>query len=354
MANRSDVVVVIPAYQPDEKLLHLVELIRLRCMVLVVDDGSTKGLEILESVGRKVDVLLRHHENKGKGAALKTAFRYVFEHYPQAPGVVTADSDGQHRPEDIMRVAQEMLQHASGITLGVRAFSAGTPFRSRLGNFSTRILFWLLTGLHIKDTQTGLRGIPRSLLPRVSDLPGDRYEYEMKMLVDSKYHTEKPTQIDIDTIYIEENKSSHFNPIVDSLKIWAVLFHFCFSSVLAFIIDNVVFYIGLLCLRQAIERMSIAIMFALVVARVVSANFQYIYNCRITFSSRQLLRNYVKYWVLVVIIGVLSYFGTNILVYLTGFENGFVITLLKIFVETMLFVLSYICQKFWVFREVCE
>lgn len=121
--------------------------------------------------------LIRHAANRGKGAALKTAFAEILRTFPDAAGVVTADADGQHLPEDIRRVAAASAAHADRVTLGVRSFGGrSVPFRSRLGNLWTCGEFFLLTGIWIRDTQTGLRGIPRARLPRFAALAGDRYD----------------------------------------------------------------------------------------------------------------------------------------------------------------------------------
>lgn len=225
----SNVVVLIPSYNPDEKLpLLIAELREVFSHVVVVDDGSTTGLSVFDMIrseGGGVEVVV-HPRNRGKGAALKTGFRWIQSHYPEIDGIVTADSDGQHRPNDIEKIAKALLSPQSGIVLGVRAFTGEVPLRSRLGNGATRLLFRLLTGVPISDTQTGLRGIPLKMIPRLLEIPGDRYEYEMRMLADCKFHSDKPVQVSIETVYVKGNASSHFRPIVDSVKIWSALIRY--------------------------------------------------------------------------------------------------------------------------------
>lgn len=189
--------------------------------VVVVNDGSTRGLETLESVAPLVEKVLVHPVNRGKGAALKTAFDYL-----GAVDVVTADADGQHTVEDIVRVAAALKTQREGLVLGVRAFAGKVPFRSRFGNWWTRIFFFLLTGLYVRDTQTGLRGIPASLISRVRALEGERYEYEMVMLADAKRQPVKPLQIPIETIYLNDNAESHFSPLKDTIRIYRALFRY--------------------------------------------------------------------------------------------------------------------------------
>ena len=212
-----DVAVLIPAYQPDESLVTLVEELRARFVhVVVVDDGSTVGAEAFASVRPRVDALLAHERNRGKGAALRTGFAWIRENLPHVKGVVTADADGQHKVADICRVAAEVPSWQGGLVLGVRRFVGRVPLRSRFGNFWARVFFWILTGLPVSDTQTGLRGIPHDLLGRMLEIAGDRYEYEMRMLVDARKHARRPKQIPIETVYLPGNKSSHFRPLRDS------------------------------------------------------------------------------------------------------------------------------------------
>ena len=117
-----------------------------------------------------------------------------------------------------------MREHPEGLVLGVREFAGKIPFRSRLGNVWTRALFRLVTGISLRDTQTGLRGIPRGLFERLLGIPGDRYEYELRMLVDARFHPSPPLQVPIETVYIDGNKSSHFRPFEDTVRTqWALL-----------------------------------------------------------------------------------------------------------------------------------
>ena len=227
MPAMDTVAILIPAYQPDGNLVALVEALRTEfAHVVVVDDGSTEGREALDAIRGRVDALLAHQANRGKGAALKTGLAWIRKHLPDVAGVVTADADGQHAPDDIRRVAEATATHAGGLVLGVRTFEGRIPFRSRWGNGWTRLLFRMLTGLAIRDTQTGLRGIPADLLDRVTALPGDRYEYETRMLVDARHHASPPLQVPIRTVYLDGNRSSHYRPFRDTLLTQAALwFH---------------------------------------------------------------------------------------------------------------------------------
>ncbi len=215
--------VLVPAYQPDGRLVGLVDVLRgMFRHVVVVDDGSTGCEALFDAVRERVDAVLVHPRNLGKGAALKTGFAWVLENLPGA-GVVTADADGQHAPEDILRVADAMAGRTGGIVIGVRSFTGRVPLRSRFGNWWARTFFRLLTGLSIGDTQSGLRGIPADMLGRMLALRGDRYEFETRMLADARRHREPPLQVPVVTIYIEGNRSSHYRPFRDTMRTQAAL-----------------------------------------------------------------------------------------------------------------------------------
>lgn len=229
---REDIALVIPVCDPDaERFPPLVRRLREDFMhVVVVNDGSAQGREAFDVVRGDVDAVLVHEANRGKGAALRTAFAWVREHLPCVAGVVTVDGDGQHDPEDVRRVAEELARDPNGgLVLGVRTFTGDVPFRSKLGNFWTRGLFRLLTGLAVSDTQTGLRGIPSALLPRLLAIPGDRYEYEIRMLADARRHPAPPREVPVRTIYLDGNAASHYRPLRDTfrtqLALWGSLFH---------------------------------------------------------------------------------------------------------------------------------
>ena len=348
--NISDnVAILIPAYEPDAKLLEVVSSLQAVFKhIIIVDDGSRHAETIFCSLQNQVEKLISHRQNQGKGAALKSGFDYILRQ-PGLAGVVTVDADGQHQVADVVKVANELLAHPGGLVLGAREFDGKVPFRSRFGNACTRALFTLATRMRIRDTQTGLRGISSLLLERMLHLPGSRYEYEMAMLVDAKNYASNVWQVPIHTIYIDENASSHFRPLRDALLIYRSLFQFCASSILAFVIDNVVFAMVFgLAESQDVAR-KIGVLIALCAARLISGHFQYFYNSRVVFHGHG-GRSYCQYWGTALCIAVTSYWAT---VWITGAlaVHGLLVTLLKIFMEMILFVLSYHVQKAWVFAN---
>ncbi len=228
--------ILIPAYHPDEKLLHLLESLHAADLrkILVVNDGS--GLDcdgIFSEIRRRWSsvTVLAHETNRGKGGALKTAFRYLLEHADSSSqGAVTADADGQHTVPDIRCVMDEMERAPEALVLGVRMFEGRVPLRSAFGNRLTRFLLRLLYGVRIPDTQTGLRGIPRAMMERCLEIPSNRYEFELDMLLAAVSGGIEIRSVPIRTIYIDNNASSRFHPLRDSARIYSVLFRNLFRK----------------------------------------------------------------------------------------------------------------------------
>ncbi len=225
---------LIPARDPDVRLVALVDELTIYgfTAILIVDDGShPDSAPVFNHLKTLPNVqVLCHAVNHGKGRALKTGFNYVLSNLPLIEGVITADADGQHAADDIVAVAAAMEQGSNEVMLGVREFAKDVPLRNRFGNVLTKLIFEHITGMNISDTQTGLRAFPRSVLPKLVSLPGDRYEYEMDVLAYTCRHIGKPREIGIKTIYLEGICSSHFHPLWDSLRIYFVLLRFYLST----------------------------------------------------------------------------------------------------------------------------
>jgi glycosyltransferase involved in cell wall biosynthesis len=225
--------VLVPAWQPDSGLVMLVDALLNAGFgsVVVVDDGSgTCYFDIFE-VLRPCSgvVVLTHAVNLGKGRALKTGFNHVLSAMPDVDAVVTADADGQHRVHDIAAVAMCLLSAEGEVVLGTREFGKEVPWRNWFGNRVTRFLFGLVAGVRVRDTQTGLRGFSREVLPELLVLGGERYEYEMSVLAYICKRT-VPVELPIETLYLEGNRSSHFHPLWDSIRIYRVLMRLCMST----------------------------------------------------------------------------------------------------------------------------
>ncbi len=222
-----DFVPVIPSLNPDARLINLVsELIENGFRkIIIVDDGSEDKIIFNKLDEHKEVTILTHEVNKGKGAALKTAFTYYKDNLiDKYKGLVCLDSDGQHLVSDAIIIGNTMVDK-NKFTLGTRLFNTKeTPLRNKTGNRITSRVFNRMFGVYLKDTQTGLRAIPNRLIDMMIESSGDRFEYEMNVLIDLVKHGEKIEEVDIKTVYLpNSNKKSHFKPVEDSYKIYKLM-----------------------------------------------------------------------------------------------------------------------------------
>lgn len=329
--------VLIPAYEPGEALPALTRALMDKGVpVVVVNDGSATGLEYFERIRAQGAVVLEHKENLGKGRALKTGLAWMAEQGYE--GVVTADADGQHSLEDILRVARALASGSRRLVLGIRDVSR-MPNRSRTGNRLTRTLFRLLYGIKLQDTQTGLRGIPLTGENRsgLLSLTGERYEYEMEMPIEAgELFPAGIQELEIETIYLEDSDtSSHFRPLADGARIYSVLFRhfprFFLSSILAFLVDYSLFNL----LYYLLFHRSVP---AAVLARVVSAGVNYTVNRKLVFGSSYHLLGYVKICLVILLAG-------SGLMYLLVDCLSLPAFLVKPLVDCGLYVLSFAAQN---------
>ena len=228
------VTVIVPSLDPDEKLIQVVEGLLADGFddILLINDGSRADhVWPFEKAAEHPEVTVVTHEvNKGKGRALKTAFAWCIENRPDIDGAVTVDGDNQHKPRDVRRCAEAMIADPGKVWLGVRDFSLDhVPARSRFGNTLTRGIMKMACGVSVTDTQTGLRAVPAKDLPLMLEIPGERYEYETQMLLSLREKGVGIGEVVIETVYIDENESSHFDPLKDSWKIYKIIFRHMFS-----------------------------------------------------------------------------------------------------------------------------
>ena len=338
--------VLIPAYQPDARLPRLIlELHRAdpSTKIVVVDDGSgQKFSDIFEASATAGAHVISYEHNRGKGYALREGFTWIRDVAGDSPEcVVTADADGQHTLNDIFRVGRTCTDTGKSV-LGVREFVGHVPARSRIGNTATSALFWLATGWKLKDTQTGLRAFPVALLPELLEVQGDRYEYELRVLLHLAKFRHPVSQIPIETIYEAGNPTSHFRPLQDSARIWAPLLKFAASSGVATIIDYV--------LVLVLNALTGALFFPVIVARLVSASVNFAMNRRVFEATGvPLRRSALRYAALAVAVIAGSY---TMLAVVTGI--GMPLWIAKIIADTTMYLVSYSAQSRYVFAPAQE
>lgn len=345
--------IIIPSLHPNERLLELLE--NLRSMtskmlsIILVDDGSGAAYsEIFQKAQTDFScMVLTSKVNQGKGRALKNAFLYVLENLPDVMGVVTVDGDGQHAAEDVLACMVKLAENPGHLILGCRQFdSREIPLKSRFGNKLTKKVLCLTKGINVGDTQTGLRAIPTSYLKLLTAVPGERYEYEMNVLLACGENRIPIYEVPIKTIYLEGNRGSHFHPIFDSLKIYTIFIRYLISAVSSFLLDVAVFTLLVMFLKGSLPDHYIFI--ATVISRGCSSLFNYIANKTLVFKTRVKEGSAARYYVLAV-----SQMAASALLVTEIFSlfPRTSETMVKIFVDTILFFLSFYIQRKWVFKS---
>ncbi|KTD07865.1 bifunctional glycosyltransferase family 2/GtrA family protein [Legionella jamestowniensis] len=338
-------VLIIPAYNPDDRLISLLKEHRelfpeQQC--IIVNDGSEVGfLNVFKQLETSGYIVLHHQQNQGKGAALRTAMNYYLAVFSdKAPGVVTADADGQHSVQDIIHLSQRFSADSSRLYLGIRQIAkANIPLRSRFGNILTKFLFNLITRSRIKDTQTGLRGVPNQLIRSLVMTSTKRYEFEFEMFFIAKKFRVSIEQLPIETIYIDNNKGSHFNPLLDSLRIYFIFLRFCSVAIFSFLLDFSMFSLIYFVSQHAA--------LAVFGARLISAPVNFILNKNLSFKShKSLLVSAFQYFILVAIMSASSFYVMNFIHY-----TGLSIYISKIIAEFLIFMANFLIQYLVIFTK---
>lgn len=355
---KNKVAVIIPALNPDKALIQYCEVLLGAGIdfILVVNDGSDREYkDIFDAIGQKHGCcVITHRENQGKGRALKDAFRYFMEKgefTEQYIGVITVDSDGQHSAEDVIKLKRELCQNRKELILGVRDFQLShVPAKSRYGNKLTCFIFYLLHGVKLKDTQTGLRAIPCSILPCYVNLKGERFEYETNMLIATADCGIPFCEIEIQTIYLNQNEGTHFRPFRDSVIIYGLLFQkfirYVFSGLSSFLLDILAF--RLILTISHFSDAAVRITFSTVCARILSSIYNFMMNRNFVFEKKgKIIEKMIPYYLLCFFQTCASAF--LVFVCYQGFDISE--TVAKIVVDMMLFIISYQIQKRCIFNN---
>lgn len=355
MEKYNKIVIIIPALNPDIKLLDTAKgLIKAGFSnMILVNDGSNLTCqpvfdavkELFTSGGGQIKII-KHSINLGQGRAYKSALNYYLCKYSDG-SIIECDADGQHRIKDIVRCADLLLEHPDHFILGVRNFNEkGIPFRSRFGNKCTNLFFRFFCGINIRDTQTGLKGIPYSLVKYLIEAPGERYEYATSVLLEVNKRSIPIYQFDIETIYINNNESSHFNPILDSIRIYSLLLKYMLASLSAFIIDIVMFAFFVSLYSFSFSEKYIVL--ATYSSKILSCSYSYIINKKLVFETQGKHLIYVLRFVLLCIVQA-SISALLVTCLFRWFMQNEVLT--KVVVDAVLFFFSFKLQQRWVFQK---
>ena len=358
---RNRYIALIPAYEPEAKLVSLAaELKQKGFDIVIVDDGSGEAYRKVFEEAEQHAAVLTHAGNRGKGAALKTGMEYIRRYMAYTESVmtgqgaqsvsgrdsviVTVDADGQHLPEDVLRIAQIAEQRGDALVLGSRALAENVPARSRFGNTVTRHVYSMATGVQVHDTQTGLRAFRFSLIPRLLGIEGERYEYEINMLLELASEGVPIIEESIETVYENNNRGSHFRTVRDSVRIYKEILKFSASSLASFAIDYCM-YAALLALTGA-AGMANSLVISNIGARIVSGTANYTMNRRLVFKSRTGFASSAAQYVL---LAALILAGNTIVLSILVGTFGVNSMIAKLVTETLFFVISWTVQKYVIF-----
>ena len=336
--------IVIPALDPPGTLPGLVDELRSRALgrIVVVNDGSAEPSSFRALEG-SADVTVLHHEaNRGKGEALKTGFRHLLA-CEAVTNIVTVDADGQHLAEDVARVRDAARSEPDALILGARSFEAeaGVPLKSAVGNKATRAVLRLTAGLDLKDSQTGLRAVPRPLAERCLAIGSARYEFELEMLLLARRMDVAIRETDIATVYLDRNRATHFRPVRDSIGIYLVFLRFLMISLASFWLDIVLFAL--------LHHYTGAILASTYAARISSGTFNFIGNRSLVFRDgvrRSLVRDAIAYTALAFLIATASGLAVRALSEWIEWTPA----LVKLGVDPCLFMVSFVVQRYVIFK----
>ena len=346
MANLfPNIAILIPSFNPDRNLINLVTKLSIDSwsQIVIVNDGSiNESNHIFDKLKDINNVLvISHSSNKGKGAALKTGIKHINDNAKTIKGIITVDADGQHLVDDVQKIAKSAQERENDVIFGVRSFGDNIPFRSKFGNNLTKRLLYIFNGISISDTQTGLRYLPVSIFSELLTLTGNKYEYELECLFAINRLGYNITQIQIQTVYMDNNSGSHFRPLIDSARIYMVFARFSFSSLLSFGLDITIFALFL--------SYSQSIFAATIMARVISGVFNFILNRNFVFQvydKNNLIKESISYIILWTILMLLS----ALIVSFAEESSSYVVILLKILVDLLLFFIAFYVQKNIIFN----
>ena len=333
---------IIPAYEPEGILLSILTIIKNSFYkIIIVDDGSSGANEkLFIKIGEIPNtVMLKHPKNLGKGAALKTAFKYCIKLDTRSCGAVTMDADGQHCSDDVKKIGTALMNDPYSLHLGKREFTREVPWKSLVGNSITKFVYSIFVGSRLSDTQSGLRGIPLTALPKLLEIKSNAYDYELGMLLFAEQNHVKINEIPITTIYSKNNSTTHFKPLIDSVKIYSVFLKYLINSIVIGIIDLLVF---IFVYKQTNE-----IFVSYFLGRLVFCYCSY-KNSTKYFQASEIMRGQIIRYILLVLCSLfLSYSFASILMLIYGINIIFA----KLIAEISLFLYNFSVQQSYIFNR---
>lgn len=338
--------VIITIYKKDRKTIELCsKLCELGAEhIVVVNDGLNTGDEYfneLISLGCHIVTL---EKGSGKGTCIKAGAKYAYENIFNLTGFITADADGEHTAEDIMKISRALYMRPDNLILGKRdTAKSKMSVGHRIGHKAASAYFKVITGVKCKDTTTGLRGIPATLYDIVINTKGKRFEYEMNFL--TKCADLKIPFYNVNIVTVEQPDSeSNYRLIKDTFLIYKTPLKFATASVGCTAVDLILFTIFTYILPASLH-WNVAL--ATLMARVVSGSMNFMINRRVIFENNNKAKNQVlKFFILFFCIMCASTIFVSLLSFIPVPA-----TIIKAIVDLLLWEVNYTVQRKWVFKE---
>jgi glycosyltransferase involved in cell wall biosynthesis len=208
---------IVPAYNEEKNIYNVVRrLKKMNFKVIVVDDGSKdRTYDLAKKAGA---IVLRHRKNKGKGEALRTAFKYARR--KKIKNFVVVDADLQYLPEEARKVLEPVKRDEADLVMGFRNWRE-VPFRHKLGNFVWRKIFNFLFGCKLKDTNCGFMAFGEKAIDEIENIHGG-YIIENSILADAIKKKLRIKQVPVKVFYHKKSKIARGIRVVSGVLIFII------------------------------------------------------------------------------------------------------------------------------------
>jgi len=340
---------LIPALNPDKSLTELINQIinkfevlndkKNQYLILIINDGSysESSIKILKDINLINNVhVINNSNNLGKGAALKIGIKFAKDN--NFKYVITADADGQHLSDDIIKVSKAVEEKSDFFVLGIREFDEKVPLRSKIGNVLTRFIFNIILRKRIFDTQTGLRAFSEKYYELLISLPEKKYDFELSSLI-AVARIGDFYQIPIKTIYEPGNPTSFFRPFKDSSIIY-----FVFIRYLGIVPLLVILEVFLITIFNNIIGYSIAFL----IARLLSLIIYFLSMKQLVFRVEGSIKKQSGYFIILATFNILIF---EVFLINLSITSNLLFIFYYMFIHSFLLLLNFYIQNKFIFKD---
>ena len=344
-----DTVVIIPVSSPNEKLPTYISSFTERgYKVILVCDGCKP-----DNVPHIDDncIVLRYSVKQGVGRAIKEGINYILTCLPECRCAVIADESCAYTYADAEKCTESALGQTGSLVLGARKLTrASVPLKARFINGSMKLLLRLLCGISITDTSTSLRAFSRSLMSEILGIQGEDSDFLINMLLYAKLKSIPIKEIPIETEYCPSKKRPFMQNLAKLLNIFFVFIKFMITSLSSFAVDLLAFTLFVSIFKKFIDSPQYYILYSTILSRVLSAFLNFSLNKYTVFKKEgKALKTFLKYAALCSV-QLLASSTLVFVVYENIFAGSVSESIIKIFVDAVLFFVSFQVQREWVFK----